>query len=91
MIKTKQDSIVQGLLYFCGTENHRNHGNWPKFRITEITENHGKSRNWKSLLVLLLMLLLHCVLLFAIAAAACRRPWLHICGIQLQQLRQNVL
>ena len=39
--------VLQGLFYFCGTENHLNHGNWPKFRVMEIIENHGESRNWK--------------------------------------------
>ena len=37
----------QGLLYFCGMENHGNHGNRPELKITEITENHRKSRSWK--------------------------------------------
>ena len=38
---------VQGFWYFRGRKITENHGNQPTLKITEITENHGKSRKRK--------------------------------------------
>ena len=45
--KVGPTGFIQGFCYFRGRKITENHGNRPTLKITEITENHGKSRKRK--------------------------------------------